>query len=150
MPQGPPWIAKAGSASEMADGPLNQFRRDGYRLELDENRLWTVAFAFGPASDGVQNEQELLIAKPKGNFWERHLTCRHPSGEPHTVTGFKFDNEDLFVWAQHKNTPPDAGQSWHKSAPTKIELDPGSTRDWVLLYFTTPRGNASTVRISRE
>jgi hypothetical protein len=134
MPDGPPWIHKA--YEEVVQlGPFPVDRHPAYQLELDENRRWMIECT-ATRAQGTDPELGVRFARPSGGEWKVFLDWNDKYGN---MTGpwrdFKFDNEDIAVFAIYKDRM-DPALDWKDCSRAGVELDTGGDRGWGIFTFT--------------
>lgn len=156
MPDGPPWIRNIDERPWLWSGlnPGQNRLTTGYRVELDENRRWTIQFSterptgskielcvnlLKPASTsggGFQNSVRFI------NYNDHYPNSPGAPGQT-TITGYKFDNEDIYINAMHNSGGwIDCARKYaQKSGPHDNRLE---------VCFTGPQNTTLTVSFQLE
>jgi hypothetical protein len=154
---GPPYVQQIYPKTYIIfDTNVSGEGRVGLHVEFDENYLWTVKFTF-TRKPGNTNELSVHIAYPGGDFpptgeeWTVFWTCNdsHPEN-PHLVQNKKFDNEDIFVWAEWKKifNPADP-YGWHNCVDMTQSISPDEGKTATMTFYNNDRTSQIDVTMTR-
>jgi hypothetical protein len=158
MPDGPPYVSNVYKADDIVfDTNVAGEGRTGFHVEFDENKHWQVEFKF-VRKPGNNNELSAHIAYPggggfphTGHEWTVFWTCNdHYPENPLLVKDVKFDNEDIFIWAEWK-TKYDSSVPYDWTNCVRLTKEVGPNGEWArLIFMNTDDSSQVEVRMTRQ
>jgi hypothetical protein len=151
MSDGPPWVRDV-RRDNVPGGFINPPGGLGFHVTLDENRRWTITAQIIRAADN-HNEISVMFVKPTfmgGGDVFLQMNDAYP-GLPLTQTNYKFDNEDIYVFAQWKPTY-NPSEAWGGCEPvsgiySNSTVGPGGLCI-IELKSPQPLGHQADIRVS--